>query len=119
MEQHDPAENPHQQHGPTVLAARDERLTNYIRFFSLCLSGVCTVILVSLVTKWDQMGDSLERFDLTITAIDKRVTNVEKTSDMNTDNVRKVIIDQRVQEELYKNSIWRLNRIERRLGLFP
>jgi hypothetical protein len=74
-------------------------------------------MLIAILVKWDSMGDAIERLEMRLPLVENRVSAGEARADSYKEEMMKLLIQSKVQEELLRNTGWRLNRLERKAGI--
>ncbi len=97
--------------------SNDPRVTTGIRFFVAILQTASAAMLIAILVKWDLMGDAIERLEMRLPLVENRVSAGEARADSNKEEMTRLLIQSKVQEELLRNTGWRLNRLERKAGI--
>jgi hypothetical protein len=97
--------------------SNDPRVTTGIRFFVAILQTASAAMLIAILVKWDSMGDAIERLEMRLPLVENRVSAGEARADSYKEEMMKLLIQSKVQEELLRNTGWRLNRLERKAGI--
>jgi hypothetical protein len=97
--------------------SNDPRVTTGIRFFVAILQTASAAMLIAILVKWDSMGDAIERLEMRLPLVENRVSAGEARADNYKEEITRLLIQSKVQEELLRNTGWRLNRLERKAGI--
>ncbi len=95
----------------------DSRVTAGLRFGVAILQTASAAMLIAILVKWDSMGDAIERLEMRLPLVENRVSAGEARADSHKEEMMKLLIQSKVQEELLRNTGWRLNRLERKAGI--
>lgn len=97
-------------------AAKDPRLTTILLGVSTLASGLTLAFILWISGNFLLLLRTVEKLTWTTDQLTRRVEVVEKNSDHYEDRIYDLTVKLRVSEEMFRQTQWRLSRLERSAG---
>jgi hypothetical protein len=97
-------------------AAKDPRLTTILLGVSTLASALTAGFIMWISAKSWHLLSSVDKLTWTTDQLTRRVEVVEKNSDHYEDRIYDLTVKLKVSEEMFRQTQWRLSRLERSAG---